>query len=145
MDKKIVVFGFVLVAVFALAFIGVSSIDRNMNGNAVAESENADRPVKEFVMTSFTEVIDGEYFPQYSMKEINVNKGDLVRIKVTVTSGTHDFKIDEFDVFAETPLDEEVVIEFIADEAGSFEYYCTKPNHRKNLVVYFIYLEDFLV
>lgn len=88
--------------------------------------------VQEIRMTSFTEIIDGEYHPQYSEKEIRVQQGDTVRLYVTVTSGTHDIKIDEFDVFAETPLNEEVMVEFIADKKGSFEYYCTKPNHRKN-------------
>jgi nitrite reductase (NO-forming) len=89
-------------------------------------------PVKEFTMTSFTEIIDGKYFPQYSLKEITVNKGDRVRIKITVTSGAHDFKIDEFNAYAETPLDQQVTVEFVADKAGTFEYYCTKPGHRQN-------------
>ena len=89
-------------------------------------------PVKEFTMTSFTEIIDGKYFPQYSIKEIKVKKGDLVKLKITNTKGTHDIKIDEFNVFAETPLNEEVVVEFTADKVGSFEYYCTKPGHREN-------------
>lgn len=88
--------------------------------------------VKEFTMTSFTEIIDGKYYPQYSLKNITVNKGDLVRIKITVTSGMHDFKIDEFGVYSETPLNEETVIEFVADEVGEFVYYCTKPGHRAN-------------
>ncbi|MEI6773933.1 MAG: hypothetical protein WCL18_03865 [bacterium] len=29
---------------------------------------------KEFSMTSFTDIIDGKYFPQYSIKEITVKK-----------------------------------------------------------------------
>jgi plastocyanin len=83
-------------------------------------------------MTSFVEMVDGKPQPQFSMKEIVVNEGDLVRLKITVTSGEHDFKIDEFDVYADTKLDEEYVVEFVADKAGEFEYYCTKPNHRAN-------------
>ena len=95
------------------------------------DEKEADRPVKEFTMTSFTEVIDGEFFPQFSMKDIAVSKGDLVRIKLTVTSGTHNFKIDEFNVYSETPLNEEIIIEFVADKAGEFVYYCNKPRHRE--------------
>ena len=57
---------------------------------------------------------------------------DLVRIKITVTKGTHDFKIDEFDVYADTKeLNKEYVVEFTADQAGEFVYYCTKPGHRE--------------
>ena len=46
--------------------------------------------------------------------------------------GTHDFKIDEFNVYTETPLNQEAVVEFIADKPGKFEYYCSKTGHRQN-------------
>ena len=88
--------------------------------------------VKEFTMTSFVEMIDGKPNPQYSLKEIVVNKGDRVRIKITVTSGMHDFKIDEYDVYADTQPNKESVVEFTVDKAGEFIYYCTKPGHRAN-------------
>lgn len=88
--------------------------------------------IKEFYMESFTEVIDGKYFPQFSQKELVVNQWDTVKITVKVTKWTHDFKIDEFDVYTETPLDEEVTIEFVADKKWEFVYRCTKPNHRQN-------------
>lgn len=89
--------------------------------------------VKEIAMTSFTEIIDGKYKPQFSKKQIVVNKGDKVRMKITVTNGTHDFKIDEFNVYADTKeLNKEYVVEFTADKAGEFTYYCTKPGHRQN-------------
>jgi len=87
---------------------------------------------KEFSMTSFTDIIDGKYFPQYSIKEITVKKWDLIRIKITVTKGMHDFNIDEFTIHSETPLDKETIIEFTADKTGKFIYYCSKPGHRAN-------------
>ena len=63
---------------------------------------------------------------------ITVNKGDRVRIKITVTSGAHDFKIDELNVFADTKeINKEYVIEFTVDKAGEFVYYCAKPKHRE--------------
>ena len=128
--KKIV--SLMVILVFGLFVLsGCGQQNQMPTGNAV-KTDNNERPVKEFVMDSFTEVIDGKYYPQYSLKEITVKKGDLVRVKITVTSGTHDFKIDEFDVYSETLLNEETVIEFFADKAGEFIYYCTKPNHRKN-------------
>jgi len=91
----------------------------------------ADASVKEFEMESFNSTVDGAYAPKFSLKEITVNKGDLVRIKVNTTSGKHDFKIDEFNVFAETPEDEVTVVEFTADKAGEFVYYCNKGKHRE--------------
>lgn len=133
MDKKIIAVFLAIVAFSAIAFSIVSITGRSANGNTVkSEIEEFDGPIKEFTMTSFTEIIDGEYFPQYSIDEITVDRGDLVRITVTVTSGTHDFNIDEFGISEETPLNEPVTIEFVADQAGTFEYYCSLPNHREN-------------
>jgi len=88
--------------------------------------------VKEFSMDSFVVMEDGKPKPQFSVKEITVNKGDKVKLKVTVTSGSHNFKLDEFGIYEQTPLNEEVVIEFTADKAGEFVYYCNMPGHRAN-------------
>ncbi len=133
MNKKIAL-GIIALIVLVVAVIGITNLfgSSSVTGNAVKTADNENRPVKEFTMTSFTEVIDGKYYPQYSLKELTVNKGDLVRIKLTVTGGMHDFKIDEFNVFADTKeLNKEYVVEFMADKAGEFEYYCTKPKHRE--------------
>lgn len=63
--------------------------------------------MKEFEMQSFYEIVDGRPKP-------------------------HDFVIDEYKVYAETPLNEEVVVEFVANRAGEFVYYyCAKPGHRQ--------------
>ena len=93
--------------------------------------KEAEVAVKEFEIESFTEIIDEKYFPQYSIKEITVKEGDLVRFKVNTTSGTHDLKIDELNVYSETPTGEVTVIEFTADKVGEFVYWCTKPRHRE--------------
>lgn len=95
--------------------------------NVVEENEDEDEEeqVKEFNLT-------GENFA-FSEDELVVNEGDLVRVTFSSTQGTHDFVIDEFDVETDTvdPKDGEVVIEFIADQAGEFEYYCSVGNHRE--------------
>ncbi|OGH59969.1 MAG: hypothetical protein A2725_01915 [Candidatus Magasanikbacteria bacterium RIFCSPHIGHO2_01_FULL_33_34] len=87
---------------------------------------------KEFSMNSFVVMEDGKPKPQFSVKNIEVKKGDKVKIKVTVTAGNHDFNIDEYEVHEKTPLNEEVVIEFTADKTGEFVYYCNMPGHRAN-------------
>jgi nitrite reductase (NO-forming) len=92
----------------------------------VITPETAQGVVKEFSMTSYFDA-DGKWF---SLKEISVKKGDTVRIKVTNTKGTHDFAIDEYGIKQMTPLNEETVIEFTADKAGEFAYYCSMPGHR---------------
>ncbi|MBI2064513.1 MAG: cupredoxin domain-containing protein [Candidatus Yanofskybacteria bacterium] len=87
--------------------------------------------VKEFSMTSYYEMKDGKASANFSLSQIKVNKGDTVRIKVTNTKGSHDFVIDEYSIKKPTPLGQEVTIEFKADKAGSFKYYCSMPGHRQ--------------
>ena|SRR3989338_3414472 len=146
MNKKIII-SVIIVGIIAVAVIIAlnkttqtaetgNSANNTQNNNIVetapVAAENKESAVKEFTMTSFTEIIDEQYYPRFSLKEITVNKGDLVRIKITVTSGGHDFKIDEFAVSADTKeLNKEYVVEFTADKAGEFIYYCAKPRHRE--------------
>ena len=79
--------------------------------------------VKEFTIAS-----DHFSFVPNSMQ---VKKGDRVKITFSNPLGTHDLKIDEFN--AATPklsAGQNAVVEFIADKAGAFEYYCSVGNHR---------------
>ncbi len=96
--------------------------------------------VKEFTMNSWMENKDGKMSPHFSLNEIKVKKGDTVKITITNIAGTHDFMLDEFNINQETPLNQPMVVEFVADKAGTFEYYCSKYNHRElgqkgNLIV----------
>ncbi|MBI5732523.1 dienelactone hydrolase family protein [Candidatus Jorgensenbacteria bacterium] len=108
----------------------VSFLAENLKSKASATKTTTE--IKEFTMTSFFEMKDNKPAPQFSIKEISVNKGNRVRINVTNTKGMHDFAIDEYGIKKETPLNEEVTIEFTADKAGEFIYYCSKPGHRQN-------------
>ena len=86
--------------------------------------------VKEFSMISRMDINGEVMSPTFSLNEMRVKKGDTVKITVTNTNGMHDFVLDEFGIAKETPLNEPVVIEFVADKVGTFEYYCSKYNHR---------------
>ncbi len=81
---------------------------------------------KEFTMTAYYD----EKGVWFSLKEIRVKKGDKVRIKITNTKGMHDFTVDELGIKQELPLNKEVGVAFVADQAGSFTYYCSKPGHK---------------
>lgn len=66
--------------------------------------------------------------------ELVVNQGDTVRL--TVINGDpvlHDLVIDEFGVHSgELKEDEQtVVLEFVAGQAGVYNYYCSVPGHRE--------------
>ena len=67
----------------------------------------------------------------FSQTEIRVKKGDKVTINFTSTGGFHDWVVDQF--FAATDRVNEggsSSVTFVADETGSFEYYCSVGNHR---------------
>lgn len=65
--------------------------------------------------------------------EIRVQQGDTVRITLVNDSAMpHDWKLDEFN--AATAIiqgGQQDTIEFVADEAGEFEYYCSVGQHRE--------------
>ena len=84
--------------------------------------------VKEFSMTAYYDQALKKAL--FSLPEMKVKKGDKVKVKITNTMGMHDFVIDELKVAKELPLNEEVVVEFTADKAGEFVYYCSKPGHK---------------
>lgn len=79
--------------------------------------------VKEFT-------VDGDNFA-FSLATMTVNKGDTVRVTFNNIEGFHDWKIDEFNV-ATSKLNAggTETVEFVATEAGSFEYYCSVGSHR---------------
>jgi len=127
MNQKIVL-GIVALVVLVVAVIGIANIfgSSSVTGNVVKTTNTEN--VKEFVMESFYDE-NGIWF---SLKDISVSKGDIVRIKVTNIKGRHDFVIDEYGIKKDTPLNEEVIIEFTADKVGEFIYYCSVPGHRQN-------------
>lgn len=80
--------------------------------------------VKEFTVTSTGF--------RFNPATLTVNRGDTVRITYKNGGGTHKWTIDEFK--AATRIlnsGEGQTIEFVADQAGTFEYYCSVQNHRQ--------------
>jgi len=68
----------------------------------------------------------------FSQNEIRVKKGDRVKIVFSSTDGFHDWVIDEFSASTErVNTGGNTGVEFVADKAGSFEYYCSVGSHRQ--------------
>lgn len=85
--------------------------------------ETAPVTTKEFTIDSFSY--------GYSMEEIRVNEGDTVTINLTNSNGLHDWVVDEFNAATETiRAGEETSVTFVADKAGTYEFYCSIGNHR---------------
>jgi len=105
------------------------SDDAMMNENdSVIENEN-DSMMEEDPNAKVFEV-GGENFA-FDVKEIKVKKGDTVKINFTSVSGFHDWVVDEFDAkTAQVNTGGKTSVTFVADQAGTFEYYCSVGQHR---------------
>ena len=77
-----------------------------------------------------TFTVSGSNFA-FSPKEIKVKKGDKIKVIFKNTGGTHDWVLDEFSVrTAQIKDGESAEVSFIADKAGTFEFYCSVGSHR---------------
>ena len=79
--------------------------------------------------------LDGFNFG-YSVKEIKVKEGDTVTINLTSTDGFHDWLVDEFNAKTDrVNTGQTTSVTFVANKAGSYEYYCSVGQHRANGMV----------
>lgn len=74
--------------------------------------------------------IDARNF-SFSKSEIRVKKGEKVELTLNVKEGFHDWTLDGYGVKTkQMNAGVKETIEFIADKAGTFEYYCSVGSHR---------------
>src|SRR3989344_5822683 len=96
-----------------------SAGDLQTSETSASQSEN----VKEFTVSA-------QNF-SFDPSTITVNKGDKVRIVFKSVGGTHDLIIDEFNAATKRVSSGQTdSIEFVADQTGNFEYYCSVGDHR---------------
>lgn len=101
-----------------------ASPDAMMEGTASASGAQAAGTVKTFTVT-------GSNF-KFAPATMSVNKGDTVRVTFKNSGGVHDFTIDELNVVTkQISTGAEETVEFVANQAGTFEYYCSVGNHRE--------------
>ena len=114
----------VVAAVAALAFWtaaaaadqpGRNSEDR---GNAVTAKSVAPGQVKRFHVTAS----EGSIAPSI----IRVNRGDHVEITFVSRDGTYGIKFKDFDVSTRVSPEKPAIVEFVPNEAGTFEFRCTR-------------------
>ncbi len=74
--------------------------------------------------------IDGE---DEANPDLVVQQGDTVEVTLCVTGGNHDWVVDEFAIATEQIGEDSPcsTVEFVADQVGEFEYYCSVGNHRE--------------
>jgi plastocyanin len=95
----------------------------DIGGAVSGDVDLLDNPLKEFTIDTFSY--------GYSIPEIKIRKGQKVTIILTNSGGTHDLVIDELGVDSgKIVTGDSVTFDFVANEAGEFEYYCSVGNHR---------------
>lgn len=126
-----------IVVVGGVLFLGVLVVLSFMNNRKVSQpagelpSSNqintpaeASGAVKEFT-------VDGSSF-EFDPKIITVKKGEIIKIIFKDNDGRHNLVIDGYNVSTEIiGKGKEDTIQFVADKAGSFEYYCSVSNHKE--------------
>lgn len=89
---------------------------------------DADAPVEVIELDSFNF--------GYSQDEIRVAEGTVVTINLTSSDGFHDWVVDEFNAATGKIREGETTsVTFVADAAGTYEYYCSVGAHRANGMV----------
>jgi len=110
----------------------------NTPSNTNTDDENMEKDDGES-MTKAIEISAVNF--SFSMDEIRIKKGDTVTINFASKDGFHDWTIDEFNASAErVNTGDSTSVTFVADQAGTFEYYCSVGSHRNlgmkgNLIV----------
>lgn len=78
---------------------------------------------------------------EFSPATVTVKKGDKVKLSIESMDVTHGFAIPDFDVSATLKPNETTVVEFTADKAGMFTFFCNvfcgqgHPNMKGTLIV----------
>ena len=100
--------------------VAISGCGSNSDGKTAAEKNlTGNGQVKEFSITAKT----FEFIPN----EIVVNKGDHVILHIKSIDVTHGFAIAAYDINEQLNPGEEVKVEFVADKAGEFSFFCSVP------------------
>ena len=146
MNKVIVWIVIILVIIIGAVWIsnkgadeGISQEEETIINDRSGEGEEAtptEAVMEDGVINIESFNVSGREF-SFSPGEIKISEGDTVKI-VFKNDGTmsHDFRVDEFNVATKIlEPGEEETIEFVANQAGTFEYYCSVGNHRANGMV----------
>jgi len=89
-------------------------------------SANQVNPVQNEVRAT----VEGSPF-KFSPNTISAKVGDKIIVTFKNMEGTHDFVIDEFDAKTKRINEgQNDIVTFVADKAGTFEYYCSVGQHR---------------
>lgn len=108
--------------------ISKTPTQNNVSPSATTINED-ESTIRESSVKTFE--VNGRNF-SFSLKEIKVKQGDILKIAFSSQEGLHDFVIDEFDVRTkQIQAGQTDEIQFLANKKGTFEFYCSIGQHRK--------------
>jgi heme/copper-type cytochrome/quinol oxidase subunit 2 len=107
---------------FALIAVGVWLVVRPTIGRLSAQEQAPNRPEFTIVAKDF----------RFSPDRIEVAQDDLVKLTIRSEDLAHSFSIDEYRIVKRVPAGGSTTVEFRADRAGTFAFYCnltSEPGH----------------
>ena len=108
--------------------VNTTTTNNSMQAEPTASSNGAMKADTSGAVKEFT--VEGKNY-SFTPSTITVNKGDKVKITFKNSDGQHDFVLPDFNVKTNIiNSGEQVTVEFTADKAGSFQYFCSVANHR---------------
>ncbi len=134
--SKIFISIFIVILIIVSAFVYFKNSanapeNTGIINNPPPPSSQETAPPEPPVSSTKTVDIVGKSF-SFSPSAISVKKGDPVHINFSDSDGFHDLVIDEYNVRTERiNTGGQSSVDFIADKAGTFEYYCSVANHRE--------------
>ena len=109
--------GKVLFAVLLLAVVAISGcVGQQAQQNTPPGQVQPTGETKQFEITA-------RQFG-FEPNTITVNKGDMVKLKITSVDVVHGFAINEFGVNEQLEPGKTVNVEFVAGKSGTFAFYC---------------------
>lgn len=112
MKKWVLLMSLMLVAMIVVTACGGKS-DSGSDGGNGSNAGASTGEVKEFT-------IDATNF-DFDLKEIKVNKGDTVKLKLVNSQGNHALMVEGY----KKEVKGDQTISFVADKAGEFKYICS--------------------
>ncbi|OGE70918.1 hypothetical protein A2617_02175 [Candidatus Daviesbacteria bacterium RIFOXYD1_FULL_41_10] len=130
----------IVIGVIVLAIIGAVVYFATRPGREVAPAVTPEPTTVQAPAETFT--IAGTPF-KFEPNEIKVKKGDRVRITFTNNQGFHDLTIPELNIKTkQLQVGQSDTVEFTADKAGTFEFFCSVPTHKDKGMVGKLIVED---
>lgn len=90
-------------------------------------------PLPNILESSYDDIleirIDAQQF-EFLPNEINLNKGERVRLIVTARDVNHTFTLPEFGIDEELEVGEDLRVELLPNKTGTYLFYCDKQGHK---------------